>query len=135
MLIFSQQVKEAYIMNIEIAGRLYELRKQKNLSQEELAEKIGATRQMIIYVENKKRPLVWSVFLAMLLLFFFDPQTRPFFIAAGIISPKLSKILFGDDSVLMRAASLMESDKPMLFKAQEMMDALMSNNGEERGRL
>ena len=34
-------------MNIEIANRLFELRKQRNLSQEELAEKIGVSRQAV----------------------------------------------------------------------------------------
>jgi len=34
-------------MNIEIANRLYELRKQNGLSQEELAEKIGVSRQAV----------------------------------------------------------------------------------------
>ena len=34
-------------MNIEIANRLYELRKKNGLSQEELAEKIGVSRQAV----------------------------------------------------------------------------------------
>ncbi len=34
-------------MNIEIANRLYELRKKYNMSQEELAEKIGVSRQAV----------------------------------------------------------------------------------------
>lgn len=34
-------------MNIEIANRLYEMRKKKGLSQEELAEKIGVSRQAV----------------------------------------------------------------------------------------
>jgi transcriptional regulator with XRE-family HTH domain len=34
-------------MNIEIANRLFELRKKKNLSQEELADKIGVSRQAV----------------------------------------------------------------------------------------
>ena len=34
-------------MNIEIANRLFELRKQKNLSQEDLAAKIGVSRQAV----------------------------------------------------------------------------------------
>jgi len=34
-------------MNIEIANRLLELRKEKNFSQEELAEKIGVSRQAV----------------------------------------------------------------------------------------
>lgn len=34
-------------MNIEIAGRLVQLRKQHSLSQEELAEKLGISRQAV----------------------------------------------------------------------------------------
>ena len=34
-------------MNIDIANRLYELRKKSNYSQEELAEKIGVSRQAV----------------------------------------------------------------------------------------
>ena len=34
-------------MNVEIANRLYEYRKQNNLSQDELAEKIGVSRQAV----------------------------------------------------------------------------------------
>ena len=34
-------------MNIELANRLYEYRKQSGLSQEELAEKLGISRQSV----------------------------------------------------------------------------------------
>ena len=34
-------------MNIDIANRLYEMRKKNNFSQEELAEKIGVSRQAV----------------------------------------------------------------------------------------
>ena len=34
-------------MNIEIANRLFEMRKKNNLSQEELAERIGVSRQAV----------------------------------------------------------------------------------------
>ena len=34
-------------MNVEIANRLQQLRKKNNLSQEELAEKIGISRQAV----------------------------------------------------------------------------------------
>jgi len=39
--------KEKKIMNVEIANRLYELRKKNDLSQEELAEKLHLTRQAV----------------------------------------------------------------------------------------
>ena len=39
-------------MNIETANRLYEYRKSNNLSQEELAERIGVSRQAVSKWEN-----------------------------------------------------------------------------------
>ena len=35
------EIWEVLIMNIETANRLYELRKKNNLSQEEVADKLG----------------------------------------------------------------------------------------------
>ena len=39
-------------MNIETANILLSYRKKHNLSQEELAEKIGVSQQMISYIES-----------------------------------------------------------------------------------
>ena len=41
-------------MNIETANRLLQYRKENNLSQEELAEKIGVSRQAVSKWERKK---------------------------------------------------------------------------------
>lgn len=41
------RIKRRFIMNIEIANRLVTLRKEKGFSQEQLAEKIGVSRQAV----------------------------------------------------------------------------------------
>ena len=41
------KAKKGNIMTIETANRLYELRKKQGLSQEELAEKLGVSRQAV----------------------------------------------------------------------------------------
>ncbi len=45
--IFIMNKERTMLMNIEIANRLYELRKKYDLSQEELAAKIGVSRQAV----------------------------------------------------------------------------------------
>lgn len=40
-------------MNVEIANKLVNLRKQKGLSQEELAEKLGISRQAVCFQVGK----------------------------------------------------------------------------------
>ena len=114
------------------------LRARLGITQEELADRIGATRQTIINVEKRKRPLVWSVFLSMALLFFLDPKTRPFLLASKVAGPELSTILFGNTSTLPQAAVTLESDNSMLSKAQGMMEAVIkkqSPEGEQEERL
>ena len=113
-------------MTGEFADLLPMLRARLGITQEELAERIGATRQIIIYIENKKRPLVWSVFLSLLFLFILDPKTRPFLEASGIITPELSKHLFGDETLLAETISKLEPEKPILEKAKEMMSTMMN---------
>ena len=107
------------------------LRVRLGLTQEQLGERIGTTRQTIISIENKKNPLTWSLFLAMFFLFFIEPGTRPFLLASGIINSELSKILFGDTLTLINAASELESKKPMLAKAQEMIDGFKAGKKNE----
>ena len=115
------------IMN-ELVELMPMLRARLGITQEELADRIGATRQMIIYTENKKRPLVWSVFLSLLFIFLLDPKTRPFLAASEIINPELSKELFEDESILTETIIKLEPEKPMLTKAKKMMNTMMEKN-------
>ena len=103
------------------------LRTRLGITQIELADRVGITRQAMVYIEGKKRPLMWSVFLSIFFIFFLEPKTRPFLVASGVIDTELSKTLFEDSSTLAQAASLLESDKPILTKTKEMMDSIIKN--------
>ena len=45
------------------------LRRCLDLTQEELADKIGVSRSTIISIENRKREMTWNTFLSLMLLF------------------------------------------------------------------
>jgi DNA-binding XRE family transcriptional regulator len=100
------------------------LRVRLGITQKELGYKVGATRHTIMFVETKRNALTWSMFLSLVFFFLLEPRTRPFLLASGIIGDDLSRILFGDDSMQAHIASLLDSQKPMLAKAKEMLDNL-----------
>ena len=45
------------------------LRATTNMTQAALAEKIGVSRQTIVAIETRKRPMSWSLYLAMICVF------------------------------------------------------------------
>lgn len=45
------------------------LRTAAGLTQAQLGKILGTSRQTIVAIENKKRPLPWSLYLAMVLIF------------------------------------------------------------------
>jgi len=59
-----------------MAEHLPELRKTLGISQSDLAEYIGSTRQSINSIENKKRPMMWDTFMSLMLLFISNNDTR-----------------------------------------------------------
>ena len=59
--------KEKLIKNM--TDNLPMLRRCLDLTQEELADKIGVSRSTIISIENKKREMTWNTFLSLMLLF------------------------------------------------------------------
>lgn len=52
------------------------LRAKIGISQGELAEYIGVSRQTVSAIEIRKRPITWQVFLAMVLYFTLHPKTN-----------------------------------------------------------
>jgi DNA-binding XRE family transcriptional regulator len=45
------------------------LRAATSMTQAQLAEKIGVSRQTIVSIETRKRPLPWSLYLALICIF------------------------------------------------------------------
>ena len=45
------------------------LRAKLNITQEDLAEKIGISRSTIVSIEYKKREMTWNTFLSLILVF------------------------------------------------------------------
>lgn len=52
------------------------LRASLRMSQRELAKKIGVTRQSMMNIETKRRPLQWSTYLALVLVFQQNEDTK-----------------------------------------------------------
>ena len=52
------------------------LRKLIELTQEEIADKIGVSRSTVIAIENNKREMTWNTFLSLMLLFSKNESTN-----------------------------------------------------------
>ena len=80
-------VMKNMIMNLSI------LRSKLNISQEQLAGLLGVTRQTISNFENRQRKMTWSVFLALVLIFFRNEPTKHLLVAFNIYTPTLNSYL------------------------------------------
>lgn len=76
-----------------MAENLPILRSKLNLSQEELAVLLGVTRQTISSFESNQRKMTWSVFLALVLIFFRNEPTKRLLVALNIYTPTLNDFL------------------------------------------
>ena len=76
-----------------MADNLPILRSKLNLSQEELAVLLGVTRQTISSFESNQRKMTWSVFLALILIFFRNEPTKRLLVALNIYTPALNDSL------------------------------------------
>jgi HTH-type transcriptional regulator/antitoxin HipB len=86
-------------MNIEIANRLVELRKKNNLSQEELASKLGLSRQAVSKWERAEA----------------SPDTDNLICLAKIYNVSLDELLKNDAPV----QDIIEAERPAEEKAEE----------------
>ena len=94
-------------MNIDIANRLYELRKRNSLSQEELAEKIGVSRQAVSKWERAEA----------------SPDTDNLILLAKLYSISMDELLSTDEPV--------EPVEPASFAERQASRAVENNEEQE----
>jgi len=84
------------------------LRTKMGVSQDELANMIGITRQTYSQLETKKRKMSWSIFLSLILIFDYCEQTHKFVHDMGLFPKKLAKK--SDDSQGISSFVQMDND-------------------------
>lgn len=68
-----------------MASNLSTLRAKANMSQEELARRLGFSRQTISAIEGKKREMQWSTFSTLLMFFAKNNEIRQLMIVMDIM--------------------------------------------------
>ena len=76
-----------------MSNNLQILRLKVDVSQEELADILGVTRQTISALETGQRNMSWTIFLALVLLFLKNKDTKHLMIALGIYTKELNEYL------------------------------------------
>lgn len=88
-----EYIKDRIIENM--TANLPTLRAKAALSQAKLAEMIGVSRQTLVAVENRKRKMSWSTFLACLLVFHKNEETDALLRLYAIYTEELNDYLTG----------------------------------------
>lgn len=76
----------------KMASNLTTLRAKANLSQDELAERLGFSRQTISAIENRKRKMQWSTFTSIAMFFLKDQEIRELMFVLGIVNKDVEAI-------------------------------------------
>ena len=85
------ELKEKLIRNM--VDNLLVLRTKLRLKQIELANMIGVTRQTYMAIETGKRPLPWSTFLALILIFSKNKDTNMLMKVFNIYTDELNEYI------------------------------------------
>ena len=86
----SEQQRKEYIERL--TDELPVLRAKAGMDQVELAEILGVTRQTYNAYERKTRNMSWNIYLALILIFDYNPATSPMIHMAGLLPPQLEDI-------------------------------------------
>jgi len=77
-----------------MSDNLSTLRAKANMTQDELADRLGFTRQTISAIENKKRDMQWSTFSAIALFLSKNDAVSYLMTAMGILEQDVKEVLF-----------------------------------------
>ena len=83
--------KEILIQNM--VDNLPTLRKRLNMTQTDLAAKIGVGRSSLTAIENKKRPMTWNTFLSLILIFTKNKDTDKLLNVMEIYTDELNEFI------------------------------------------
>ena len=76
----------------KMAANLSTLRAKASITQDELADRLGLSRQMISAVENDKREMTWNTFSVLVMFFAKDDEIKQLMVVLGIINDDVEKI-------------------------------------------
>ena len=75
-----------------MASNLSTLREKAKLTQDELADRLGLSRQTISAIENDKRDMRWSTFSVLIMFFSGNEEINQIMIAMGIVNSEVEKV-------------------------------------------
>ncbi|BCI60355.1 helix-turn-helix transcriptional regulator [Solibaculum mannosilyticum] len=78
---------------VEMTDELPALRAKLGLSQEEIADKLGMSRQTYNAIECKKRAMGWNTCLSMVTFFYHNPKTAVMLKNSGHIMELVNEVL------------------------------------------
>ena len=88
----AQELDKDMLINI-LTDELPALRAKLGLSQDELSNIIGISRQTYSSIETKKRRMSWNTFLSLILVYGFNEKTSAYVNAVGAFPPSLKDVL------------------------------------------
>jgi len=74
------------------------LRNKLDLTQDELANKVGISRQTLVNIENKRRDMSWNTFVALITVFRAERSTSDLLEYFNIYTPALSNYLVSPEN-------------------------------------
>ena len=85
--------EEKKILCQNLGSKLPIFRTALSISQDELANIVSISRQTLSAIENQQRIMTWTTFLALVLVFFRNEQTKNMLVSLGIYTPSLNSYL------------------------------------------
>jgi len=76
-----------------MADNLVILRKKLDMTQADLAKRVGISRQTLMYIENRKRPMTWNIFMSLFGLFRENEDTSSLLVFFAISTDELSRYI------------------------------------------